>query len=180
MSFKIVKASGADAVDMAYIKQNAWKESYYDLLPADYIESQTEFELNYFNFQKKSISDKNSLYVANVNNVIVGMFEIKKNSEEDFDDTYVQIDNVCILPTYWNRGFGKKTFKSIRKILKSRKIINAYVWIFPQNSRSRYFFEKCGFVADGKERTVEFSNGSSLQQVRMVTSFVTENEKAGE
>lgn len=179
MSFNIVKASHGEAVDMAYIKLNAWRESYYELLPSEYLDKQTEFEQNYFNFQKKAMDRQKSLFAIYVNNVVVGLYEIKPNSEEDLEDVCVQIDNVCILPAYWNRGFGQKAIRHARKYLRASRVPKAYVWIFPQNSRARYFFEKCGFVADGKEREIPLPDGGSIKQVRMVMKLLTDEELKG-
>ena len=176
MSFKVVRAVPADAVEMAYTKLNAWKECYSELLPASYIEKETEFEENYFTYQKLALQPGHMMFVIMFNNVMVGMFELKNNSEPDFNDEYCQLDSLYFLPMYWNKGFGKRAFRYVKKIVKTRKYSKIYLWTFAKNTRAKYFFEICGFRADGHSRTVQVSPDSTVEQIRMVREDLSVSE----
>ena len=178
MSFKVVRAVPADAVEMAYTKLNAWKECYAELLPLSYIEKETEFEENYFTYQKLALQPGHMMFVIMFNNVMVGMFELKGNSEEDLNDEYCQLDNLYFLPMYWNKGFGKRAFRYVKKIAKTRKYSKIYLWTFAKNTRAKYFFEICGFKPDGHSRKVRVSPDEEVEQIRMVREDLSTPETA--
>ncbi len=178
MSFKVVRAVPADAVEMAYTKLNAWKECYNELLPLAYIEKETEFEENYFTYQKLALQPGHMMFVIMLNNVMVGMFELKGNSESDLSDEYCQLDSLYFLPMYWNKGFGKRAFRYIKKIVKTRKYSKIYLWTFAKNTRAKYFFEICGFRADGHSRIVKVAPDTEVEQIRMVRDDLSISETA--
>ena len=168
MSLKIVKANTLDAVEMAYIKLNTWKVCYAELLPRDYIDTETGFEQNYFNFQKSTLRSGHSIYVVKYNYIIIGMFELSDGKDEDVSGSSCQISYIYVLPDYWNKGFGKRIFRYIKKSAKAKKYDTVYLWNFRGNTRADYFFSECGFVADGAVKRIDIGRGCFANQYRMV------------
>lgn len=168
MSFKVRKAAASDAVEMAYTKMNAFRESYAETFPAEFIDKSTEFEEMYFAYQRAVIQKTNTLYVVIYNNVMVGMFSVKDCGDSDYAGRASEICDMYFLPAYWNKGYGKRTFRYIRKTVRSKKHDYMVVWLPKTNTRAKYFFEVCGFAADGESRTVKVSDGFSYEEIRMV------------
>jgi len=48
------------------------------------------------------------------------------------------------------------------RILKKTVMV---VWVLAENANSILFYEKCGFVADGKTKTLEY--GKAMRCIRM-------------
>ena len=71
---------------------------------------------------------------------------------------------------------GKRTFRYVRKAVKSIKHEYTVVWVPKMNTRAKYFFEVCGFVADGKEREVKVSDTFSYDEIRMVRKEELKNK----
>ena len=113
MSFKVRRAIPSDAVEMAYTKMNAWREAYPEILPQTFIDKNTDFEELYFAYQKATLQSGHTIFVVLYNNILVGMFEVKKNSEPDFDDTACELCEMYYLPMYWNKGYGKRSYRSV-------------------------------------------------------------------
>lgn len=181
MSFKVTRAIPSDAVEMAYTKLNAWKECYNEILPAPYIEKETEFEENYFTYQRKALQTGHMMFVIKFNNVMVGMFTLSNNSETDLADDFCQLDEMYFLPMYWNKGYGKRAFRYVKKISKIRKFSGIYLWTYARNTRAKYFFEICGFKPDGHTRMVEVGDGVEIEQIRMVkTDLINSQENSVE
>ena len=172
MSFKVRRAVPSDAVEMAYTKMNAWREAYPEILPQEYIEKNTEFEELYFSYQKSTLQPGHTIYTVLFNNILVGMFEIKKGTEEDLGEDACELTEMYYLPMYWNKGYGKRTYRYIKKIVKSKKFKKVYLWVFTKNTRAKYFFEVCGFTCDGATRTVQVSPTETVEQIRMVKDEV--------
>ena len=84
MSFKVRKALASDAVEMAYTKMNAFKESYKEVFHSEYIEKSTYFEEMYYSYQKAIIKSKDMLFVVIYNNIMVGMFTVKECEDPDY------------------------------------------------------------------------------------------------
>lgn len=168
MSFKVRRAIPSDAVEMAYTKMNAWREAYPEILPQSYIEKNTEFEELYFAYQKATLQVGHTIFVVLFNNILVGIFEIEKNTEPDFDENTCELTEMYYLPMYWNKGYGKRTYRYIKKIVKTRKYSKLYVWVMERNTRAKYFFEVCGFVPDGTTRNVKVSGTDEVVEIRMV------------
>lgn len=168
MSFKVRKAVASDAVEMAYTKMNAFKEAYNEVFPSDYIEKYTHFEEMYFAYQSAIMQSKDIFYVVVYNNVMVGMFVIKECGDEDYRGNAAELCDVYFLPAYWNKGYGKRAFRYIRKAVKSCKYEYTVVWLPKVNTRAKYFFEICGFIEDGKTRMNNSSEDFSFEEIRMI------------
>lgn len=167
MSFKVRKAVVSDAVEMAYTKMNAFRESYAEVFPSEYIQKSTEFEEMYFAYQKAIIQNRDEMYVVIYNNVMVGMFTVSDCKDEDYKGIASEISDMYFLPAYWNKGYGKRTYRYIRKAVKGAKHEYAVAWVPKTNTRAKYYFEVCGFTPDGKTRTVD-ADGFSYEEIRMV------------
>lgn len=176
MSFKVRKALASDAVEMAYTKMNAFKESYKEVFPSEYIEKSTYFEEMYYSYQKAIIKSKDMLFVVIYNNIMVGMFTVKECEDSDYKGIASELCDMYFLPAYWNKGYGKRTFRYVRKAVKSIKHEYTVVWVPKMNTRAKYFFEVCGFVADGKEREVKASDTFSYDEIRMVRKEELKNK----
>ncbi len=172
MSIKIVKATTLDAVEMAYIKQNTWKACYPEILPRDYIDTETGFEQNYFNFQNTILRSVHSTYVVKFNNIIIGMLELLPGTEKDLEGNVCQLAYIYVLPDYWNKGFGKRIFRFIKKTVKAKKYDTLYLWNFRGNIRADYFFTECGFVTDGVVKSVDMGKGRFAEKYRMVRTDI--------
>lgn len=180
MSVKILKAHALDAVELAYIKQNAWKSGYNSFLPRDYIDSETDFEQSYFNFQNILLHTSKDIYIVKFNNIAIGIFELAKGTDTDIEGNACQLVYVYLLPEYWDKGFGKRIFRNIRKFTKADKYEMLYLWNFTGNTRADAFFKKCGFVSDGATKRIDIGNGRYAEKYRMVRKNIQSSSLSSE
>lgn len=168
MSFKVRRAIPSDSVELAYTKMNAWREAYPELLPKEFIEKNTNFEELYFAYQKATLQSGHAIFVVLYNNILVGMFEIRKGTAPEIEGNPCELLDMNYLPMYWNKGYGKRTYRYIKKIVKARKYDKIYLWVLSTNTRAKYFFEVCGFKPDGAVRKVKTGENTEAEEIRMV------------
>lgn len=164
MSFKIRRAVIQDAAELAYIRINAWNEAYRELIPPQTLEDATKFEDNYVMYQKEILKPGHTLHVALYNNIPIGVFSLDKSEDADMSEDTCELKEINFIPQYWNKGLGKRTYKSIRKIAKMRRFTKVSCWVYERNTRARHFFETCGFTDEGARRTTEI--GTPIEEMR--------------
>jgi ribosomal protein S18 acetylase RimI-like enzyme len=178
MSFKIRRAAIQDAAELAYIRINAWNEAYRELLPPQTLEEATRFEDNYVMYQKEILKPGHTLHVALYNNIPIGVFSLEKTEDKDLSEETCELKEIYFLPQYWNKGLGKRTYKSIRKIIKMRGFTNVSCWVYERNTRARHFFETLGFSLEGSKRITEI--GIPIEEIRYLKTEFEKDSKETE
>ena len=164
---EIRKAYPIDAYTLINIKDNVWKNEFYDILPNGIINDMNK------NIEKRiehlidQINENNRVLVALVDDKIVGYIFYAKALNEDLD-LAAEIREIYILPDYQRKNIGTSLFESVVDELKKLGY-NSIVLNLPINSRSVLFFLKLGFLK--KDVCIKLINGYKIRCDLMYYEF---------
>jgi len=163
MPVTIRLAVNSDASDMAEIGARSWEAAYKNILPERYIREKNARRLEQFT---NSITDKNEdAYVIQKNGKTIGIMKIAATADDDLTRDYFELHYIYLHPDHFRRGIGTEAmdfaFKKAREA--GKKFIS--VWVFAENINSIRFYEKCGFVPDGKFKLQD--RGGPVKVIRM-------------
>ena len=163
MNITIRLAKPVDALDMAEVHARSWEVAYKDIIPMEYIKAKNATRPEQF---KRIITNENTMrYVIQVDGKTVGIMAIDEPQDDDVGDDYYELHGIYLHPDYYRKGIGTQAvdfaFDKARKL--GKRYMN--VWVFAENYNSIKFYEKCGFVADGKTKPHEY--GKIVESIRM-------------
>ncbi|QMS85268.1 GNAT family N-acetyltransferase [Candidatus Xianfuyuplasma coldseepsis] len=155
----IRKATIDDAEGKGYVHYHSWNEAYTGLIDQNYLDSRT-----LTNCVETARKYPQNTYVALFDDKIVGFACYLKCRDDDLEDTG-EINAIYVLKKYYGLGIGKQLMNMCFKEL--REYSNISLWVLKTNSHAIKFYEHIGFEKDGKEKTVNLNNGSSIVEIRM-------------
>ena len=163
MNVTIRLAKPDDAPDMAEIHARSWEVAYKNIIPEEYIKAKNATRPALW---QRIITDENTTqYVIEVDGKTVGIMSVAPPKDDDVDDNYYELHGIYLHPDYYHKGIGTQAvnfaFDKARKL--GKKSMN--VWVFAENYNSINFYEKCGFIADGKTHTHDY--GKIVYSIRM-------------
>lgn len=108
MNITYDKATFDDSYGIAYVSAYSWKETYFGLLPDDYLDGRVDNISNNVSNIKKFLEDYDGIYmVAKDKEKVVGILAYNAND----NDEYGHLDALYVLKDYQGLGIGKELFK---------------------------------------------------------------------
>lgn len=154
----IRKANIKDIEQMAYVHITAWKQTYQGLIHERFIQQRSiENSIKLFS----RIYESN--YVALDNNDVIGFASYGKALESDYPNCG-EIKAIYLLEQYHHRGIGMRLMDTCLNELA--QYASVVVWVLDTNTHAIAFYQRCGFVLDGKSKTEILI--TPIQEVRMV------------
>ena len=142
----------------AYVHWKSWNEAYKNIVNQEYLSRLTVEKC-----EEITRKYKDNIYVAKDGEKVVGFVSFGEYRGEDLENAG-EIYAIYVLEDYYSLGIGTRLVETAVENLKDFRTIA--LWVFKDNSRARKFYEKCGFLTDGKENT--FSLITPLEEVRMI------------
>lgn len=167
MDFLIRRADKNDAPALAEILTQSWKAAYADIVPPAELNSAADSERYTAAFTAMTQNPSNTFLIAHGGGVPCGMLFYCPARDTDLSG-YAEIVALYTLPQYWGTGLGRALAERALGEMQPR-FSGAALWVFRDNARARRFYEKFGFVPDGKQKQENFSNRP--QSVRYVKFF---------
>ena len=136
-----------------------WRETYDDLLPAEFQETMTLDRCRFFS-QKYP---ENTL-IAMDGKKVVGFI-----SYGNFRDETIQAGEIIalyVLKDYYGKGVSKQLMHAAFVALDQFSEI--YLWVLKDNKRAIAFYQKMGFAFDGQEKILKL--GKPVKELRMMCS----------
>lgn len=142
----IRKATIDDAQGKGYVHYQSWIETYTGLFPDSVINN-----LSLERSVKLAKEHPENTYVAVIGDNVVGFACYLESRDEDLDNAG-EIMAVYVLKDYQRLGIGKLLMSVCYSELQTfNKII---LWVLESNIKAISFYEKEGFVKDGKTKTL--------------------------
>jgi ribosomal protein S18 acetylase RimI-like enzyme len=154
----IRKASVDDAEGKGYVHYQSWIETYTGLFPND-VMSRLSLEKSIDNARKYP----ENTYVAIVDDNIIGFSCYLESRDEDLEDAG-EIMAIYILKEFQGLGIGKKLMEACYKELSNYSKLS--LWVLGCNKKSVSFYERQGFIADGKTKMLH-----GKEFIRMIKSL---------
>lgn len=117
------EAKESDAYGFEYVAANSWKDTYWDLLPQEFLlnrlnrlKSKEELERKLNSIKEHIKNNPNRTFIALDNDKVVGILEIGENSPKYKD--YGHLEAIYVLPEYKGHNIGKNLFLlAIKKLI---------------------------------------------------------------
>ena len=166
----------ADAPLIAYIHMRSWDAAYKDILPADYIRKNNSTRYEMWN---SLLTEGNTTQFAILKcGEIIGLLGIGPPKDDDLGDEFYELYAIYLHPDHFHQGVGTQAMELAFRIARSLWKTDIVVWVFADNINSVRFFEKCGYIADG--RTHDMDCGKVMNCIRMRCKLKDEAAKPPE
>ncbi|MBD3206832.1 GNAT family N-acetyltransferase [Candidatus Bathyarchaeota archaeon] len=97
-------------------------------------------------------------YIALLNDEVIGWCEVLPNKGEGFTHSG-KIDTMGVLPNYRGQGIGKKLIDATLSAAEKFSIERVELLVYASNFAAINFYEKIGFVCEGKKRKARKLDG---------------------
>jgi ribosomal protein S18 acetylase RimI-like enzyme len=115
-------------------------------------------------FLAKSLSEGYSFVVENPDSPGEILAETHTYSYGIFAHRHILTDlTICVHPDWQGQGFGKKIFQHLLQVIENERndILRVELWVREHNSKAVAFYEKLGFVREGRfEQMIWNADGS--------------------
>ena len=163
MNITIRLAVPADALDMAEVHMRSWEVAYKDIIPAEYIREKNAARPAMW--QKILAEGKYPHRVIQLNGKTIGNMCVALPQDGDLDETYYELHGIYLSPDYFRQGIGTQAIKFAFDTARNLGKKSMTVWVFSENVNSIRFYEKHGFLPDGKTKILNC--GKPLTAIRM-------------
>ena len=138
-----MKTEVSDINKISIIKVDDWKSAYIDIIENDYLNRMSLNEqIDKYN-NSYSLKD---VFVAELNNEIVGFCRVYDYNNPEFEDTEIdcEIKEIYVRPDMKRMVIGSKLFNFVLNYFKTNGKKKLYLGVFADNYKSRRFYEKMG------------------------------------
>ena len=140
----------------AYVHWKAWHQVYPGLVDQRYLDRLTleKCEQIAFNWP-------DGLLVAKDGDRVVGFvgYGHRDGDPEQLGEVFA----IYILEEYYGRGVGRMLME--RALEQLKKYPQICLWTLKENKRAIRFYQKCGFAADGTEKTNTNINATEIRMI---------------
>ena len=152
-----------DAPDMAEVHMRSWEAAYKDIIPSDYIREKNAGRPALW--EKILCSDNTTQYIIKKDGKTAGMLGMGASRDDDVSKDTYELMGLYLLPEYFRQGIGTQAMEFAFAKARSLEMKIMTVWLLEENLNAKMFYEKFGFVADGKSNERDF--GKPLKSIRM-------------
>ena len=149
----------------SFVHWQTWRETYDDLLPAEFQETMTLERCRFFS-QKYP---ENTL-IAMDGKKVVGFISYGNYRDETLQAG--AIIALYVLKDYYGKGIAQKLMKEALSTLEQFSEI--FLWVLNENKRAIAFYQKMGFTFDGQEKILDL--GKPITEIRMVRKKSSKSE----
>ena len=136
-SVNIRRAQISDFPSIAAVQTESWRDTYADVLPADYLQNQIAADLER-HWNTVEIQPGDVVLVAE-DDGIIGFIAVWCRPEPF-------IDNLHVRPSRRSAGVGAHLVRAAARQLSLQDRETAYLWVVADNERAIRFYERLGAV----------------------------------
>ena len=140
----------------AYVHWKAWHQAYPGLVDQQYLDRLTleKCEQIAFNWP-------DGLLVAKDNDKVIGFVGYGHRDEDP--EKLGEVFAIYVLAEYYGKGVGKQLMQ--RALDQLKKYPQICLWTLKENKRAIRFYQTCGFIADGIEKTNTNINATEIRMI---------------
>ena len=138
------RATVADAAGVAAVHTASWREAYAELLPPDYLAQRVVPESRWVTSLR--VGDDRPTFVVAIGTSVVGFASV---AEAEDEPGVGQLYAIYLLAAYWGHGLGHLLHRRAMQWLVERGFTEAVLVVLTDNARTRGFYRRQGWVADG-------------------------------
>ena len=147
----------SDFQEIVDIHIESWKDSYSDVLPAEFLDMQINRDvLRHWN--EVEIQNEDVILVAE-ENLLIGFIAVWCRPTPI-------IDNLHVRPSMRSKKVGTALMRAVAKELINQGHKTAYLWVFESNGKAIQFYERLGGIK--KEQSMKTVFGYEVPSQKMV------------
>ncbi|MBB1155116.1 GNAT family N-acetyltransferase [Amycolatopsis sp. DR6-1] len=160
-------ATPEDAAAIAAVHVGSWQAAYAGLLPDEFLSGlSVETREKGWASSLADTSRPHTVLVAGTGEKITGFAVFGPSRDDDAASKTGELSSIYLLPSEWSRGMGRALHEECVRGL-SAQFDAATLWVLSTNTRARKFYERAGWVTDGKAKAETISDGAvTLEEVR--------------
>ena len=141
----------------AYVHWKAWQEAYPGMVRQEYLDRLSLEKCEQIAFQWRD-----GLLIAKDGDQVVGFVGYGHREEEPPE--VGEVFAIYILSAYYGKGVGLRLMNAALDCLHGYEEI--CLWTLSQNKRAIRFYQKCGFVPDGRTKTNRNLEAVEIRMIR--------------
>lgn len=160
-------ATSEDAAGIAAVHVGSWQAAYAGLLPDEFLSGLSiETREQFWASNLADTSRPHTVLAASAADEITGFAVFGPSRDEDATPETGELSSIYLLPSEWGRGMGRALHEECVRGLSSQ-FEAATLWVLTTNTRARKFYERAGWVTDGRTKVETMSDGAvTLEEVR--------------
>lgn len=153
MNHIIRRATIYDFVILGKIHYESWQSAYKGIVPDTKLQkmSPEKSEKIFLNQIEKGLGETVIIYKESQ---AAGFITIGKCRDEDKDNKSGEIWGIYLLPSFWRQSIGTELINWGINELRNKGYSSVYLWVLEENLNACRFYERLGFVHDGKTKEI--------------------------
>lgn len=150
----------AERLGRAYVWWRAWDEAYAGIVSDGYLRSRSLAGL-----ERRSMHDVTGVIVAKDGDEVVGFAKYGPCGEPDMPDAG-EVYQLYVLGDWYGRSVGYRLMREAERRLAEDGFSPIVLWVLEGNGRAISFYERYGFVADGRRQEMtKLGDGVTAQRM---------------
>lgn len=158
-------AEKKDIPQIAKVHVETWRCAYRGQMP-DALLDNVSIEQRAKRWEKilSNPTPDSQTFVAELDSKVVGFCSVGLSLDKDLENTG-ELLSLYIGSNYMNKGVGTALFEKGLRYIKDQGYTKAILWVLTSNGKARQWYEKKGWVMDGKTK-IEKRDGFELHETR--------------
>jgi GNAT superfamily N-acetyltransferase len=163
----IRQAKKEDAARMAEIHIFGWRSAYRGIVDDDYLFAKLSVAKRIIKFEKAIEEGKENNLVFEEDGIIKAFMTIGKCRNDDKKEAY-ELWGIYVEPLMKRNGIGRTMINYCEDIARENGHKENVLWVLKDNIASRAFYEKMGYIADGKEEYLDHIKAIEIRYCKKI------------
>jgi ribosomal protein S18 acetylase RimI-like enzyme len=164
-------ANGEDVHQIAETHVASWRTTYIGQVPQSYLDELSVPKREAAWTEVLAMPDHRVL-VAEIDKKIVGFSSFGPSRDLDASPGIGELYTIYLIEAHKGQGLGKELWDQTRDLMQQLGYTEATLWVLSTNKQARDFYQKVGFVLDGKEKK-DTIGGQEVNELRYrLTEFL--------
>lgn len=170
-NFVIRDATPDDAEGIAIVHVKTWQCAYRGQMPDSLLDGlSVEKRTEGWRKQLQEPPEGRHSFVVEIEGQIVGWCTVGKTRDEDVTPEIGELYGIYIHPDFIGKGLGSALMEHALTVLKNDGYDKATLWVLDTNEKTRRFYEKKGWVVEGKTK-VDKRDDFDLHETRYIINL---------
>jgi ribosomal protein S18 acetylase RimI-like enzyme len=159
MTVEVRRARGEDALGIARVHVQGWREAYSHLVPAESL-AKLSVDQRMLRWSELIPAERPHIWVATDGDSVVGWASTSDGHSQD-SPRDLELEGIYVLASHYGTGAGQQLLDA------ALGDAPAFLWVADDNPRARAFYARNGFHRDGTTKLGPLA-GTEILEARLV------------